>query len=163
MGHYILYRAFKQPTTQVAPTAAALVPLGVVGGFVDAAGGGGWGPLCRLCRAQDAGADAHDRHAIRRPGLPPAWGEGVRVGGGTCAECRPPKRTYPSSPRPPTLPHNGAHHPAWAAYRRTVVGCAGWEFVSSTGSSPAVWGRAIPVPPYSSKNRRPEAVSVSLF
>ncbi|MEO9299728.1 sulfite exporter TauE/SafE family protein [Devosia alba] len=45
MGGYILYRAFKQPKTQPEPTAAALVPLGVVGGFVDAAGGGGWGPV----------------------------------------------------------------------------------------------------------------------
>ncbi|MDP2780466.1 hypothetical protein, partial [Devosia sp.] len=34
----------------------------------------------------------------------------------------------------------------------------GVVFACRTGSTPAVWGRAIPVPPYSSKNRRPEAV-----
>jgi uncharacterized membrane protein YfcA len=45
MGGYILYRAFRQRKAQLEPTAAAVVPLGVVGGFVDAAGGGGWGPV----------------------------------------------------------------------------------------------------------------------
>lgn len=45
MGVYILYRAFRgrrQPTT---PRGRVVVPLGVAGGFVDAAGGGGWGPV----------------------------------------------------------------------------------------------------------------------
>ena len=45
MGLYILYRAFRQRTSQVDPHAAIVMPLGVAGGFVDAAGGGGWGPI----------------------------------------------------------------------------------------------------------------------
>jgi uncharacterized membrane protein YfcA len=45
MGLYILYRAFRPRRTRLAETAAAVAPLGVVGGFVDAAGGGGWGPV----------------------------------------------------------------------------------------------------------------------
>lgn len=45
LGVYILYRAlrargpYKEPRTQI------VLPLGVAGGFVDAAGGGGWGPI----------------------------------------------------------------------------------------------------------------------
>lgn len=45
MGLYILYRAFRARRTRLAETAAVVAPLGVVGGFVDAAGGGGWGPI----------------------------------------------------------------------------------------------------------------------
>lgn len=45
MGLYILYRAFRPRRTQVDPNAMVVAPLGVVGGFVDAAGGGGWGPV----------------------------------------------------------------------------------------------------------------------
>lgn len=45
LGVYILYRAlrargpYKEPKTQI------VLPLGMAGGFVDAAGGGGWGPI----------------------------------------------------------------------------------------------------------------------
>lgn len=45
LGVFILYRAlrmrgpYKEPRTQI------VVPLGVAGGFVDSAGGGGWGPI----------------------------------------------------------------------------------------------------------------------
>ncbi|NMA96707.1 MAG: sulfite exporter TauE/SafE family protein [Phyllobacteriaceae bacterium] len=45
LGVFILYRAlrargpYKEPRTQI------VLPLGVAGGFVDAAGGGGWGPI----------------------------------------------------------------------------------------------------------------------
>jgi uncharacterized membrane protein YfcA len=45
LGLYILYRAlrvshvYKEPRTQI------VVPLGIAGGFVDSAGGGGWGPI----------------------------------------------------------------------------------------------------------------------
>ena len=50
LGMYILLRyAFKPPRVSRARTsphkAAFLVPLGLVGGFVDATGGGGWGPV----------------------------------------------------------------------------------------------------------------------
>lgn len=50
LGMYILLRyAFKPPRVaraRVSPHKAAfLVPLGLVGGFVDATGGGGWGPV----------------------------------------------------------------------------------------------------------------------
>lgn len=51
LGIYILFRfAFRAPAS--APTATTsphtprfLIPLGLVGGFVDATGGGGWGPV----------------------------------------------------------------------------------------------------------------------
>lgn len=45
MGLYILFRAFRARKQVVDPHAAIVAPLGVVGGFVDAAGGGGWGPV----------------------------------------------------------------------------------------------------------------------
>jgi uncharacterized protein len=45
MGVYILFRAFRPRRRQIDPNAAVVVPLGVAGGFVDAAGGGGWGPV----------------------------------------------------------------------------------------------------------------------
>lgn len=42
-GLYLLYRAWRGP---VAPRAPRIVePLGLAGGFLDAAGGGGWGPV----------------------------------------------------------------------------------------------------------------------
>ncbi|MCW5721588.1 MAG: sulfite exporter TauE/SafE family protein [Devosia sp.] len=45
LGVYILFRAlgvrrpYKEPQTKI------VLPLGIAGGFVDAAGGGGWGPI----------------------------------------------------------------------------------------------------------------------
>ena len=45
MGLYILYRAFRQRQKTVEPHGALVAPLGVAGGFVDAVGGGGWGPV----------------------------------------------------------------------------------------------------------------------
>lgn len=45
MGIYILVRAIRPRRSRLAETAAVVAPLGVVGGFVDAAGGGGWGPV----------------------------------------------------------------------------------------------------------------------
>ncbi len=42
-GAYLLYRAWRGPVTPRAPRVIA--PLGLVGGFLDAAGGGGWGPV----------------------------------------------------------------------------------------------------------------------
>lgn len=44
MGVYILYRAFRATETRPHLPPVISAPLGVVGGFCDAAGGGGWGP-----------------------------------------------------------------------------------------------------------------------
>lgn len=45
MGVYILYRAFRQVTPVDQHKIILVAPLGAVGGFVDAVGGGGWGPV----------------------------------------------------------------------------------------------------------------------
>ena len=44
IGLYILYRAVRGIKPREVPTLAA-PPLGLVGGFLDAIGGGGWGPM----------------------------------------------------------------------------------------------------------------------
>jgi uncharacterized protein len=43
MGAVILFRAFRQPSPGEPRT--PLIPLGLAGGFFDAIGGGGWGPI----------------------------------------------------------------------------------------------------------------------
>jgi uncharacterized membrane protein YfcA len=43
IGLYLLYRAWRGPLALKSPRIVA--PLGLVGGFLDAAGGGGWGPV----------------------------------------------------------------------------------------------------------------------
>lgn len=44
VGVYLLSRSFRRiPSRPVTPK--AVVPLGLTGGFLDAAGGGGWGPI----------------------------------------------------------------------------------------------------------------------
>ncbi|MCD7059202.1 sulfite exporter TauE/SafE family protein [Pelagibacterium xiamenense] len=45
MGVFILYRAFKGVPPHLEPNAKLIAPLGMAGGFVDAAGGGGWGSV----------------------------------------------------------------------------------------------------------------------
>lgn len=45
MGLYILYRAFRTITPIDQHRYVLVAPLGAVGGFVDAVGGGGWGPV----------------------------------------------------------------------------------------------------------------------
>ena len=45
MGVYILIRAIFWPPKPVEPELAVVVPLGAFGGFADAVGGGGWGPV----------------------------------------------------------------------------------------------------------------------
>lgn len=45
MGAYILYRAYRAIHPKAAPRAAVVAPLGLTGGFMDAIGGGGWGPV----------------------------------------------------------------------------------------------------------------------
>ncbi|MGB8811632.1 MAG: sulfite exporter TauE/SafE family protein [Paracoccaceae bacterium] len=45
MGAYILYRAFRRAMTVGHHSAAVVVPLGAIGGTLDAIGGGGWGPI----------------------------------------------------------------------------------------------------------------------
>ncbi len=44
MGLYILYRAWRQPGRYRAHSRGFLGGMGIFGGFMDAAGGGGWGP-----------------------------------------------------------------------------------------------------------------------
>ena len=43
IGVYLIWRAFHYPSHEKDPKVVA--PLGLVGGFLDAAGGGGWGPV----------------------------------------------------------------------------------------------------------------------
>lgn len=44
VGAWLVLRSFRKvPSKPVAPTIVA--PLGATGGFLDAAGGGGWGPI----------------------------------------------------------------------------------------------------------------------
>ena len=43
VGLYLLWRGIKYPPTEKEPT--IIEPLGFMGGFLDAAGGGGWGPV----------------------------------------------------------------------------------------------------------------------
>lgn len=45
IGAYLLFKALRWPTAPKARTAKVTVPLGLVGGFLDASGGGGWGPI----------------------------------------------------------------------------------------------------------------------
>lgn len=45
MGVYILYRAFRNAATVAFHPNSVVVPMGVVGGTMDAIGGGGWGPV----------------------------------------------------------------------------------------------------------------------
>ena len=45
MGVYILYRAFRSLTPIDQHKYSLVAPLGAVGGFMDAVGGGGWGPV----------------------------------------------------------------------------------------------------------------------
>ena len=45
MGLYILYRAFRHLVPIDQHKYALVAPLGAVGGFMDAVGGGGWGPV----------------------------------------------------------------------------------------------------------------------
>jgi uncharacterized protein len=45
MGIYILYRALFHPQATVDQSSKVVTPLGAVGGFMDAVGGGGWGPV----------------------------------------------------------------------------------------------------------------------
>jgi uncharacterized protein len=45
MGVYILYRAFRSLTPIDTHKYALVAPLGAIGGFMDAVGGGGWGPV----------------------------------------------------------------------------------------------------------------------
>jgi uncharacterized membrane protein YfcA len=45
MGVYILYRAWRAVRPIDSHRTALVAPLGLVGGFADAVGGGGWGPV----------------------------------------------------------------------------------------------------------------------
>ncbi|MDB5474350.1 MAG: putative rane transporter protein [Devosia sp.] len=56
LGVYILYRAFRPRGSYKEPRTAIVLPLGVAGGFVDAAGGGGWGPIVTSSLVGSGGA-----------------------------------------------------------------------------------------------------------
>lgn len=45
IGVYLLYRAWRMDRAAKHKSAKVIAPLGLVGGFLDAAGGGGWGPV----------------------------------------------------------------------------------------------------------------------
>ncbi len=45
IGFYLLYKALTYPTEPKIREAKYAAPLGLIGGFLDASGGGGWGPV----------------------------------------------------------------------------------------------------------------------
>jgi uncharacterized protein len=45
IGFYLLYKALTYPTMPRVKDAKVAIPLGLFGGFLDASGGGGWGPV----------------------------------------------------------------------------------------------------------------------
>jgi uncharacterized protein len=45
IGFYLLYKAVTYPTEPKPKQARVVAPLGLIGGFMDASGGGGWGPI----------------------------------------------------------------------------------------------------------------------
>jgi uncharacterized membrane protein YfcA len=45
IGFYLFYKALTYPSEPIIKDAKVAVPLGLVGGFLDASGGGGWGPV----------------------------------------------------------------------------------------------------------------------
>ena len=44
LGFYMLYRALREPKEEP-PHLKHVIPVGIAGGFLDASGGGGWGPV----------------------------------------------------------------------------------------------------------------------
>lgn len=61
LGITIIARAYWRPEVVKEPTTPRLVGLGLAGGFLDAAGGGGWGPIVT---SSLIGGGAHPRTAI---------------------------------------------------------------------------------------------------
>lgn len=45
IGVYLLYKAWRYQRPPVPKAPKAVMPLGLIGGFLDASGGGGWGPV----------------------------------------------------------------------------------------------------------------------
>ena len=45
LGFYLLYKALTYPTVPKVKDPKIAIPLGLFGGFLDASGGGGWGPV----------------------------------------------------------------------------------------------------------------------
>lgn len=45
IGFYLLYKALTYPAAPRINQAKVVAPLGLIGGFMDASGGGGWGPI----------------------------------------------------------------------------------------------------------------------
>ena len=71
LGIYVIWRFLvlggRRPTFKARPSAAFLAPMGVVGGALDAIGGGGWGPvgtttLLSSGRLEPRKVDRLDRH-----------------------------------------------------------------------------------------------------
>src|SRR6266540_3198543 len=49
IGLFLIWRGLRYPPHHKPPK--IIEPLGLVGGFLDAAGGGGWGPVVKIGRA----------------------------------------------------------------------------------------------------------------
>lgn len=45
IGFYLLFKALTYPAEPKVQQAKVVAPLGLIGGFMDASGGGGWGPI----------------------------------------------------------------------------------------------------------------------
>jgi len=56
MGCYILYRVYSGSGQYADQKAHTTIPLGTVGGFMDAVGGGGWGPVVTTALVGTGGA-----------------------------------------------------------------------------------------------------------
>src|SRR3546814_12939678 len=67
IGLYLVYRGWRYPPQERKPK--VVEPLGLVGGFLDAAGGGGWGPVVPSNLLVQG---AHPRNAVG-PGTPGAF------------------------------------------------------------------------------------------
>jgi uncharacterized protein len=61
MGSVVLWRVAKGVAPRLAPTTRLVAPVGVAGGFCDAVGGGGWGPVVTSCLM---GAGGQPRYVI---------------------------------------------------------------------------------------------------
>src|SRR3546814_11884314 len=87
IGLYLVYRGWRYPPQERKPK--VVEPLGLVGGFLDAAGGGGWGPVVTSnLRVQGAtprptvGTDNTDEFFLTLSSA------GGRVGQEWCSTCR---------------------------------------------------------------------------
>jgi uncharacterized protein len=61
IGFYLLYKALTYPSEPKIKEAKVAMPLGLIGGFLDASGGGGWGPVV-TSNLLIQGTDFHPDH-----------------------------------------------------------------------------------------------------